>query len=191
MAIYNSLLPCTIVLTLPLGAWFVLSGMSNLPDLIPILCLSLSIGIPLLKALGFLPTLPQLNYKISALEQMLEAEPLKQGDNSFQGDGHAVTYRNICFGYGEQMISVVISVIKSYNLLGDKSEELSGSFRKSRDTSIGFENKMLPWTNGLNIIYAIGIASIFGLSIVLQQSGALTLAYQDKEVLKNISFEIP
>ena len=67
MAIYSSLLPCTIILTLPVGAWFVLSGWSTLPNLILVLCLSLSIGMPLLKSLGFLPTMPQLNYKISAL----------------------------------------------------------------------------------------------------------------------------
>ena len=67
MAIYSSLLPCTIILTLPVGAWFVLCGWSALPNLILVLCLSLSIGMPLLKSLGFLPTMPQLNYKISAL----------------------------------------------------------------------------------------------------------------------------
>jgi len=58
MAIYGSLLPCTVILTLPLGAWFVLCGISTLPDLILVLCLSLSIGIPLLKALGFMETIP-------------------------------------------------------------------------------------------------------------------------------------
>ena len=31
--------------------------------------------------------------------------------------------------------------------------------------------------NGLNILYGIGIAAIFGLSIVLEQNGALSLAY--------------
>ena len=77
MAIYSSLLPCTIILTLPVGAWFVLRGYSTLPDLILILCLSLSIGIPLLKSLGFLPTMPQLNYKITALEQVLETALLQ------------------------------------------------------------------------------------------------------------------
>ena len=46
MAIYSSLLPCTIILTLPVGAWFVLCGWSALPNLILVLCLSLSIGIP-------------------------------------------------------------------------------------------------------------------------------------------------
>ena len=70
-----------------------------------------------------------------------------------------------------------IGVIKSYNLLGEKSEELSGNFKRSRNTSLDFERKMTPWTMGLNILYGIGIAAIFGLSIVLEQSGVLSLAY--------------
>ena len=69
-----------------------------------------------------------------------------------------------------------IGVIKSYNLLGEKSEELSGNFKRSRNTSLDFEQKMTPWTMGLNILYGIGIAAIFGLSIVLEQSGVLSLA---------------
>ena len=70
-----------------------------------------------------------------------------------------------------------ISVIKSYNLIGEKSEELTGNFRRSRDTSTAFERKMTPWTRGLNILYAVGIAAIFALSVWLQQSGSLSLPY--------------
>ncbi len=104
MAIYNSLLPCTIILTLPLGAWFVLSGFSALPDFILVLCLSLSIGLPLLKALGFLPTMPQLNYKITALEQVLDAEMLQQAEEPFQGGSssgkdYTISYEHVTFGY--------------------------------------------------------------------------------------------
>lgn len=99
MAVYSSLLPCTIILTLPLGAWFVLFGFSTLPELILILCLSLSIGIPLLKSLGFLPTMPQLNYKISALEQVLETTPLKQTDDNFHGKNLDICFDHITFGY--------------------------------------------------------------------------------------------
>ena len=99
MAVYSSLLPCTVILTLPLGAWFVLSGYSTLPDLILILCLSLSIGIPLLKSLGFLPTMPQLNYKISALEQVLETAPLKQTEDTFHGKNLDICFDHITFGY--------------------------------------------------------------------------------------------
>lgn len=99
MAIYSSLLPCTIILTLPLGAWFVLCGFSTLPNLILTLCLSLSIGIPLLKSMGFLPTMPQLNYKIAALEQVLETAPLQQADEVFHGKNHDICFDHISFGY--------------------------------------------------------------------------------------------
>lgn len=99
MAIYSSLLPCTIILTLPVGAWFVPCGWSALPNLILVLCLSLSIGMPLLKSLGFLPTMPQLNYKISALEQVLDAPELQQTNDRFHGIDDTITYDHVSFAY--------------------------------------------------------------------------------------------
>ena len=48
-----------------------------------------------------------------------------------------------------------IGVIKSYNLLGEKSDELTENFKKSRDVNTKFEQKMTPWTTGLNILYPI------------------------------------
>lgn len=99
MALYSALLPCTIILTLPLGGYFVYMGYANLSDLILVLCLSLSIGLPLLKALSFLPTMPQLNYKILALEQALNMEPIQQGKEEFKGTDKTVFYDNVSFGY--------------------------------------------------------------------------------------------
>mgnify|MGYP002553984287 FL=1 len=95
MAMYSSLLPCTIILTLPVGSWFVLRGWSTLADLILTLCLALSIGTPLLKSLSFLPTLPQLNYKIAALEQVLEAAPLAQTEDDFHGADDSVRFAHV------------------------------------------------------------------------------------------------
>lgn len=99
MAIYSSLLPCTIILTLPIGAWFVLCGLSTLPNLILVLCLSLSIGIPLLKSMGFLPTMPQLGYKIAALEQVLDEAPLQQTEDTFHGKDYEICFDHVSFGY--------------------------------------------------------------------------------------------
>ena len=99
MAIYGSLLPCTVILTLPLGAWFVLCGISTLPDLILVLCLSLSIGIPLLKALSFMETIPNLNYKITALEQTLNAAPLQAAEDDFHGQDFNISYDHVSFAY--------------------------------------------------------------------------------------------
>lgn len=110
MAVYNSILPCTIILTLPLGSWFVLQGYSTLPDLILVLCLSLSIGLPLLKALGFLPSMPQINYKISALEQMLGAEPLKESSTGFEGKGTEVQFEDVSFAYENDLAADHVSL---------------------------------------------------------------------------------
>lgn len=99
MAMYSSLLPCTVILTLPVGSWFVLRGWSTLADLILTLCLALSIGTPLLKSLSFLPTLPQLNYKIAALEQVLEAAPLAQTEDDFHGADDSVCFAHVSFAY--------------------------------------------------------------------------------------------
>ncbi len=70
-----------------------------------------------------------------------------------------------------------IAVIKSYNLLGEKSKELSENFRKSRDKNITFEERIAPWMLLLNSIYALGIAGIFGSSVWLYNSGQISLPY--------------
>ncbi|RHR32511.1 ABC transporter ATP-binding protein [Clostridium sp. AF19-22AC] len=132
MAIYSSLLPCTIILTLPLGAWCVLCGWSSLPDLILVLCLSLSIGMPLLKSMGFLPTMPQLNCKISALEQVLDSAPLQQTEDDFVGGDHTISYRNVTFGYSQskpgldgQPIETVNNVINNVSFIAKAGQKVA------------------------------------------------------------------
>ena len=110
MAIYNSILPCTLILTLPLGSWFVLKGYSTLADLILVMCLSLSLGVPLLKAMGFLPSLPQINYKIEMLENMFNTAPLKQTTDEFKGNGHTVVFDGVSFAYREETVADQINL---------------------------------------------------------------------------------
>ena len=80
----------------------------------------------------------------------------------------------------EKLIKEIDNALLWYDLkylLDEESEELTDNFQRSRNTSLAFEQKMTPWTMSLNILYGIGIAAIFGLSIVLEQRGALPLAY--------------
>lgn len=70
-----------------------------------------------------------------------------------------------------------IGIIKSYNLLGKKSKELSDNFRETRRTSIQFEQRLSPWLLGLLCIYATGTALLLGIAIYLQQTGVLPLSY--------------
>ena len=99
MAVYNSALPCVALFLLPFGAWFVLNGWSTLPNLVLVLCMSFSVGGPLLRALGFASTIPQLNYKIKALEDLLDHPELCCADDGFKGKDHSISFENIKFSY--------------------------------------------------------------------------------------------
>ncbi len=104
MALYNSILPCVALLTLPFGSWLVLHNYSSLPDLVLILCLSFAIGTPLLRALAFVSTLPQISYKIESLEKMLSAPPLQQTSDCFKDRNHHISFDNVSFAYNNNVV---------------------------------------------------------------------------------------
>ena len=101
MALYSSLVPCVALFVLPVGSYFVIQGYSTLPDLALVLCMSFGVGGPLLRALGFMSTLPQINHKITSLEQMLNAPPLQQSNKPFTGKDHGVRFEDVRFAYKE------------------------------------------------------------------------------------------
>ncbi len=70
-----------------------------------------------------------------------------------------------------------ISVIKSYNMLGEKSKELSENFRLSKQKSIQFEESIMPWMFGLSSIYALGTAGIFMAGLYEYLSNSFSQAY--------------
>lgn len=70
-----------------------------------------------------------------------------------------------------------IGIIKTYNLLGEKSKELSDNFRESCRVSIDFEENHAPWQRRLNLIYGLGAAAIIALSAVLFAKNALDVPY--------------
>lgn len=110
MALYNSILPCVALFTLPAGAFLVLKGYSTLPDLALVLCMSFGTGAPLLRALSFLAAMPQVSYKIHALEQLMSAPPLVQTEAPFSGKGHTVTFDQVHFTYREEEVLHGISL---------------------------------------------------------------------------------
>ena len=104
MALYNSILPCTALFTLPVGAWLVLRGFSTLPDLALVLCMSFGVGAPLLRSLSFMSTMPQLKYKIDALEHLMDAPALQQTDASFSGADYSISFENVRFAYQKKEV---------------------------------------------------------------------------------------
>lgn len=70
-----------------------------------------------------------------------------------------------------------IGITKTYNLLGEKSKELSENFRKSCLVSLKFEEDHAPWQRRMNLIYGLGSAAIIGLSLLLLRQNAMSVPY--------------
>lgn len=104
MALYSAVLPCTALVMLPVGTLLVINGTSALADLVLVFCLSLSVGMPLLKALAFAGKIPQLGYKIDEIEKAMDNEPLKTNSAAFSGDSHIVRFEDVYFAYKEQEV---------------------------------------------------------------------------------------
>ncbi|MBQ7612149.1 MAG: ABC transporter ATP-binding protein [Spirochaetaceae bacterium] len=99
MALYSSLIPCVAMFMLPVGGYFVLQGWCSLSDFILIFCMSLSVGMPLLKAMNFAGKIPQLDYKVAELEKLLDHPPLKQSERKFEGKSFDITMEDVHFSY--------------------------------------------------------------------------------------------
>ena len=110
MALYSAILPCTALVMLPAGTLFVINGISTLADLVHVFCLSLSIGIPLLKALSFAGKFPQLSCKIDEIEKAMDNKPLKSDGNSFIGNSHIVKFEDVRFSYKEKEVLYGVSL---------------------------------------------------------------------------------
>jgi len=104
MALYSALIPCVALVMLPVGTHLVINDASTLADLVLVFCLTLSIGVPLLKALNFAGKFPQLNYKVDEIEKAMDNAPLKANDNAFSGDSHIVRFEDVRFAYKEQEV---------------------------------------------------------------------------------------
>lgn len=110
MAIYSSVLPCLVLLMLPLGSAMVLGGTVTLDKLVLVCCMSFAVGPSVLKALNFAGKFPQLEYKISELENIMSHPALKEGSEEFKGAGHDVVFDDVHFGYDDTEVLHGVSI---------------------------------------------------------------------------------
>ena len=70
-----------------------------------------------------------------------------------------------------------IGIIKTYNLLGDKSKELTDSFETNCRVNLDFEFSHHPFKRGVFLIYGIGTVAVLALSTFLYATGAMELNF--------------
>jgi ATP-binding cassette subfamily B protein len=70
-----------------------------------------------------------------------------------------------------------IGIIKSYNMLGEKSRRLTDEFEKSCKESIDFEVAYAPWARALYLTFGIGTALVLALCAYLFNAGRISDVY--------------
>jgi ATP-binding cassette subfamily B protein len=70
-----------------------------------------------------------------------------------------------------------IGIIKTYNLLGEKSKELTDIFEHNCKVNLEFEEEHAPWARGVNMIYAVGTVLVLAVSTFLYFRDAMPLNF--------------
>nr|MCR5735159.1 ABC transporter ATP-binding protein/permease [Lachnospiraceae bacterium] len=87
-----------------------------------------------------------------------------------QEDSESLTEEVLDFAEG-------IGIIKSYNMLGEKSRRLTDEFVKSCKESIDFEVAYGPWARALYLTFGIGTALVLALCAYLFNTGQISDIY--------------
>ncbi len=99
MALHGTIFSYTALYSIPFGALMIVLGHLTLRQYVLALCMSFAVGPLLSHVMSFLGAVPQINYKIQALEKALDHPPLKCGDQPFSGADHTVSFENVRFAY--------------------------------------------------------------------------------------------
>ncbi|MBR5362982.1 MAG: ABC transporter ATP-binding protein [Oscillospiraceae bacterium] len=70
-----------------------------------------------------------------------------------------------------------IGIIKTFNLMGYKSKELTDSFELNCKVNLDFEFDHAPWQTGVNLIYTFGTVLVLAVSSYFYVSGAMPLNF--------------
>lgn len=126
-------MPCTVLLTLPVGAIFYLNGSIELNTWIFIMMLNLSISAPLTRLINFFPMLPQVSYTVKQLESLYDTPDVKSGNITEYPDNFDVEFKNVTFAYHDKNVLENISfTAKQGTMTGIVGESGSGKSTAAR-----------------------------------------------------------
>jgi ATP-binding cassette subfamily B protein len=98
MTSYVILLPAALLFMLPLGIWLYIGGTLTLSAFVLSLLMGISIGVPAMRLISFIPQFPQLKYKAARIEGMFDIPDVPEGTRPAPV-GHDVSFENVTFAY--------------------------------------------------------------------------------------------
>ncbi|GAA0785737.1 ABC transporter ATP-binding protein [Hathewaya limosa] len=121
----NSIMPSTLIGTLPIGIYLYLKGTLSPVDLVMCLILSLGIVTPLMAIIPFIDDMSMLKYAVEDAMTYLNLPELKNKECNINIDKYNIELNNISFSYNENLEEVILSNInlkfdegKFYALVG-------------------------------------------------------------------------
>ncbi|MEM9361437.1 MAG: ABC transporter ATP-binding protein [Bacteroidota bacterium] len=122
MSVLYALLPCTLLAPLPFGVYLYMSGSLELSSLTLLIMLCLSLGEPLLKLVGFMPSIPIAEHNIKKIEAVFKHDDVLSGDFEAPIDSTNINFENVSFAYKDKNVlsnvSFEIEEKKIYALVG-------------------------------------------------------------------------
>ena len=116
-SIVGSGLPCTIILTLPIGLYMYLNNEITIDVFLFTIMLNLSIGTPFLKFINFLPFIPNVAYAVENLEEIFVKESVCSGLRTDTPQDFTIKYEDITFAYDDKDIIKGLSLELKPNTL--------------------------------------------------------------------------
>ena len=102
MSLVYAGMPCTVLLTLPVGAIMYYNGTLDLNTWIFVLMLDLSMSGPLTRVINFFPMFPQVDYTVKQLEALYSAEDVHSGNIFELPESYDVEFKNVTFAYKDR-----------------------------------------------------------------------------------------
>lgn len=102
MSLVYAGMPCTVLLTLPVGAIMYYNGTLDLNTWIFVLMLDLSMSGPLTRVINFFPMFPQVDYTVKQLEALYSTEDVHSGNVSEMPESFDVEFKNVTFAYKDK-----------------------------------------------------------------------------------------
>ncbi|UHA73191.1 ABC transporter ATP-binding protein [Paenibacillus sp. 481] len=102
MTIYSIILPSTLLFLLPFGTMFYIDGTLTLSTFVLCILLAMSMGLPLMRLVEFLPIFPNLKQKAQKIEQLFNEKEMVDGHNHTVPTDYSVSFHHVSFAYDDK-----------------------------------------------------------------------------------------